>query len=108
MEVMDKTDSPFIPPQVQRLLVQYLLCRQQASLEIGSIPDAWRTYSLHSSLPVTDRMPLILVYSEPSASRVFPYQIIFLHNNSAQNCLTQCSTFGYPAAGMENGDECCV
>ncbi|KAF8500811.1 copper radical oxidase [Russula emetica] len=44
--------------------------------------------------------------AEPNATHVFPYQIIFLQNNSAQNCLTQCSTFGYPAAGMENGDEC--
>jgi hypothetical protein len=39
-------------------LVQYPLCRQQASLEIGSIPDAWRTYSLHSFAPVTARMTL--------------------------------------------------
>ncbi|KAN0105464.1 copper radical oxidase [Russula decolorans] len=44
--------------------------------------------------------------AEPGAVRVFPYQVIFPHNNSAQNCLTQCSTFGYPAAGMEAGDEC--
>ena len=47
-------------------------------------------------------------FSEPGANHVFPYQITFLQNNSAQNCLTQCSTFGYPAAGMENGTECCV
>jgi hypothetical protein len=46
--------------------------------------------------------------SEPGANHVFPYQITFPQNNSAQNCLTQCSTFGYPAAGMENGTECCV
>ncbi|KAH9958446.1 copper radical oxidase [Russula dissimulans] len=44
--------------------------------------------------------------AEPGAVRVFPYQIIFLNNNTAQNCLSQCSTFGYPAAGMELGDEC--
>lgn len=49
-----------------------------------------------------------LRFREPGAVRVFPYQVIFPHNNSAQNCLTQCSTFGYPAAGMEVGDECCV
>ena len=47
-------------------------------------------------------------YSEPGANHVFPYQITFPQNNSAQNCLTQCSTYGYPAAGMENGTECCV
>ena len=47
-------------------------------------------------------------YSEPGPSHVFPYRITLPQNNSAQNCLTQCSTFGYPAAGMENGNECCV
>jgi hypothetical protein len=51
---------------------------------------------------------LTLIHREPGAARVFPYQVIFPHNNSAQNCLTQCSTFGYPAAGMEAGDECCL
>ena len=50
----------------------------------------------------------LLRFREPGAVRVFPYQVIFPHNNSAANCLTQCSTFGYPAAGMEAGDECCV
>ena len=87
--------------------MQYPLCRQQAFPEIGSIPDAWCTYSFHSSAPVTARMPLITIYSDPK-TRIFPYQIIFLNNNSAQNCLTQCSTYGYPAAGMEYGDECCM
>jgi hypothetical protein len=55
------------------------------------------------------RRLLTMIYSDLNANRrVFPYQIIFANNNSAQNCLTQCSTYGYPAAGMENGDECCV
>ncbi|THH11527.1 hypothetical protein EW145_g572 [Phellinidium pouzarii] len=44
--------------------------------------------------------------AEPGANRTFPYQLIFQNNNSATNCLTQCSDFGYPAAGMEFGDEC--
>ncbi|KAH9991267.1 hypothetical protein BJV77DRAFT_547602 [Russula vinacea] len=44
--------------------------------------------------------------AEPGANHVFPYQIIFPQNNTAENCLSQCSTFGYPAAGMENGNEC--
>ncbi|KAI0287168.1 copper radical oxidase [Russula brevipes] len=43
---------------------------------------------------------------EPGTARVFPYQIVFTQNNTAQNCLSQCSTFGYPAAGMEFADEC--
>ncbi|KIP07197.1 hypothetical protein PHLGIDRAFT_513029 [Phlebiopsis gigantea 11061_1 CR5-6] len=38
--------------------------------------------------------------------RVFPYQIINTDNNTVEACLNQCATFGYPAAGLEFGDEC--
>ncbi|KAI9833274.1 MAG: hypothetical protein M1826_000187 [Phylliscum demangeonii] len=38
--------------------------------------------------------------------RTFPWQLILTNNNSATNCLSQCSTFGYNAGGMEYGDEC--
>ena len=38
---------------------------------------------------------------------MFTYKIINPNNNSAQNCLSQCSDFGYPVGGMEYGDECC-
>ena len=62
---------------------------------------------LPSSEHVTTQRLLTLIRSEPGAIRVFPYQVLFPYNNSAPNCLIQCSTFGYPAAGMENGDECC-
>ncbi|KAI0315679.1 copper radical oxidase [Amylostereum chailletii] len=44
--------------------------------------------------------------AEPGAARVFPYQIINTNNNTADACLSQCAAFGYPAAGMEFGDEC--
>ncbi|KLO11660.1 galactose oxidase [Schizopora paradoxa] len=44
--------------------------------------------------------------AEPGAARVFPYQNILTLNNSATNCLNLCGEFGYPAAGMEFGDEC--
>lgn len=50
-----------------------------------------------------------LIHSEPGGtSRVLPYRIVFPQNNTVQSCLTQCSTFGYPAGGMGNGDECCA
>ena len=55
--------------------------------------------------------PLLMMYSitsEPQSNHVFPYRIILAGNNSAQNCLSQCSAFGYSAAGMEFGDECCM
>ncbi|KAB8295124.1 hypothetical protein EYC80_007056 [Monilinia laxa] len=38
-------------------------------------------------------------------SRTFPYQIISA-NNTATNCLSQCQTFGYNAAGLEYGSQC--
>lgn len=38
--------------------------------------------------------------------RALPYQIILETNNSASNCISQCSNFGYNAGGMEYGNEC--
>ncbi|KAH8989423.1 copper radical oxidase [Lactarius akahatsu] len=46
--------------------------------------------------------------AEPAPNHVFPYHIYLTDNNSAQNCLSHCSAFGYPAAGMEFGHECCM
>ncbi|KAI0641646.1 hypothetical protein C8Q79DRAFT_918971 [Trametes meyenii] len=43
---------------------------------------------------------------EPNNARVFPYQNIYTNNNTVEACLNQCAAFGYPAAGMEFGDEC--
>ncbi|KAH6706246.1 WSC domain-containing protein [Leptodontidium sp. MPI-SDFR-AT-0119] len=40
--------------------------------------------------------------------RTFPYRITnMVNNNTATNCLSLCSQFGYPAGGMEFGSECC-
>ena len=38
--------------------------------------------------------------------RSLQYQLILPQTNSAQNCLVQCSTYGYTAGGMEYGEEC--
>jgi hypothetical protein len=38
--------------------------------------------------------------------RALPYQLILQNNNTANNCLSQCSAFGYNAGGMEYGLEC--
>ncbi|EFW13530.1 copper radical oxidase [Coccidioides posadasii str. Silveira] len=38
--------------------------------------------------------------------RTFPYQIIDKDNNSAINCLSRCSMFGFGAGGMTYGEEC--
>ena len=39
--------------------------------------------------------------------RALPYQLILTDNNTADNCISQCSAFGYTLGGMEYGDECC-
>jgi hypothetical protein len=39
--------------------------------------------------------------------RVFQSQIILTTNNTADTCLGQCAKYGYPAGGMEYGQECC-
>lgn len=38
--------------------------------------------------------------------RMFPYQIIWPGNNTAVACMNQCAAFGFPAAGVEYGQEC--
>jgi Glyoxal oxidase N-terminus/WSC domain len=38
--------------------------------------------------------------------RSLKYQLVLDTNNTAENCLSQCSKFGYGAGGMEYGREC--
>lgn len=40
----------------------------------------------------------------PDGVRALPYQIILKTNNSANNCISQCSAFGYNAGGLEYGE----
>ena len=84
--------------------------RAVPAVQTTNLPGNWQ-YSrclayVHFAFPA--RGALTLIYSEPGTDHVFPNQLIFSKTNSAQICLTQCSTYGYPAAGMENGDECCL
>lgn len=47
--------------------------------------------------------------SEPTTgTRVFPYEMDWTTNNTVDACLNQCAAFGYPAAGLEYGDQCCA
>lgn len=48
-----------------------------------------------------------LLCRDDAVNRVFPYQISFLDNNTATNCLGLCSKYGYGAGGMEYSNECC-
>ncbi|THG96101.1 hypothetical protein EW026_g5677 [Hermanssonia centrifuga] len=43
---------------------------------------------------------------EIDGGRVFPNQLINSTGNTVEWCLNQCAAFGYPAGGMEFGDEC--
>ncbi|KAF2691893.1 copper radical oxidase [Lentithecium fluviatile CBS 122367] len=45
-------------------------------------------------------------YKDANLNRALPYQIILNNNNTANNCIKQCSDFGYAAGGMEYGNEC--
>ncbi|KAF2467278.1 putative glyoxal oxidase precursor [Lindgomyces ingoldianus] len=44
--------------------------------------------------------------TDDAQTRALPYQIILNNNNTANNCISQCSAFGYNAGGMEYGNEC--
>ncbi|KAH7049316.1 hypothetical protein B0J12DRAFT_101347 [Macrophomina phaseolina] len=39
-------------------------------------------------------------------ARVFQYEIVLENNNTAENCLTQCSNYGFDRGGMEYGNQC--
>jgi len=43
---------------------------------------------------------------ETATGKMFPNQIIWIGNNSALACMNQCAAFGYPASGVEFGQEC--
>ncbi|KAJ3826706.1 hypothetical protein F5880DRAFT_1628591 [Lentinula raphanica] len=46
-------------------------------------------------------------YTDNAAGvRTLPWQLILTLNNSANACTSQCSAFGYTAAGMEFSDQC--
>ncbi|KAJ8597264.1 copper radical oxidase-like protein [Rhizopogon salebrosus TDB-379] len=44
--------------------------------------------------------------TEPNGGRAFPYEMFWPTNNTIDGCLNQCAAFGYPAAGLEFGNQC--
>lgn len=44
---------------------------------------------------------------DPTPEHAIPYQTILSTNNTAGNCISRCSEFGYSAGGTEYGEECC-
>lgn len=49
----------------------------------------------------------ILSRDNVNMKRTFPYQIVDKTNNTATNCLSRCSKFGFGAGGMTYSEECC-
>ncbi|KAG6332530.1 hypothetical protein ID866_6559 [Astraeus odoratus] len=44
---------------------------------------------------------------EPTTGvRMFPYELDWVTNNTVTACLNQCAAYGYPAAGLEYGEQC--
>lgn len=61
--------------------------------------------------PLTSGLPGQWVYqgclAEPApGSHFFPYENDWTNNNTVEACLNQCAAFGYPAAGLEYGEQC--
>lgn len=61
-------------------------------------------------VPLTTDLPGSWTYAgclrEPPTGKIFPNEITWIGNNSALACINQCAAFGYPAAGVEYGQEC--
>ena len=79
---------------------RFLSSRMRAFPEDGSIRDAWREFISHSSASLSAE-PTHGSNREPGAVRVLPYQNIYGHNNTVDDCLNQCAYYGFPAGGME-------
>lgn len=43
---------------------------------------------------------------DSAVARTFPNELVLENNNTAENCLTQCSDYGYAHGGMEYGSQC--
>ncbi|KAL8871183.1 MAG: hypothetical protein Q9174_002933 [Haloplaca sp. 1 TL-2023] len=69
-----------------------LTVRQAAGPQRSGLPGSW-TYQG--------------CITEGVGARVWKYQIINQGTNTATACLSQCQKFGYQAAGLEYGSECC-
>ncbi|KAI0791235.1 copper radical oxidase [Abortiporus biennis] len=58
---------------------------------------------LNSSLPTSWEYKGCL---QEGQNRVFPYENIWDTNTTVEACLNQCATYGFPAAGLEFGNQC--
>lgn len=52
-------------------------------------------------------LKLLLSRDNVNNTRTFPYMTTYTTNNSATTCLSRCQEYGFQAAGMEYGEQCC-
>lgn len=74
-----------------------------ANLTVYAVPAVQKT-----GLPAFWKYAGCLHDDAPGGLRALPYQLILSNNNTANNCISQCSAFGYAFGGLEYGDECYV
>lgn len=77
------------------------------------LPGNWEyagcyTYASHS-LPLSKSIQRLTLNlnDRDTNTRVLKWQTIAPTNNSVDNCANNCARFGYTAAGLEYGQECC-
>lgn len=73
-----------------------------ANLTVYAVPSVQTT-----ELPSNWEYVGCLHDDAPEGLRALPYQLI-LNNNTANNCISRCSAFGYGFGGLEYGNECYV
>ncbi|KAF1964882.1 copper radical oxidase [Bimuria novae-zelandiae CBS 107.79] len=72
-----------------------------ANITVYQIPTVQTT-----DLPTNWKYEGCIRDDAPGGLRALPYQLILDNTNSANNCISKCSAFGYTKGGMEYGNEC--
>lgn len=74
-----------------------------ADITVYAVPSTQTT-----GLPTNWQYAGCLRDDAPGGVRALQYQLTLGNNNTANNCISQCSAFGFAYGGMEYGDECYV
>lgn len=85
--------------------------RRPVCQQDGHIRDVFSKYLDiwdQAKSPLTVARDNIKAVSEPNLNvPTFPYKVWNLQTNTATLCITRCQEFGFSAAGLEYGEECC-
>lgn len=85
------------------------------TVQITDLPGSWVYKGCLQYVPVLLILSLVmelilkLLLSRDNVNntRTFPYMTTYTTNNSATACLSRCQEYGFQAAGMEYGEQCC-